>query len=125
MAFVKRDAAGDIIWVSADPVEAGLEELPADHEDLVRFLGRAQLVKGVLADWLESDLALARVLEDLVEILIHRKVVAFTDFPEPAQRKLLQRRSLRKEFTYVDSLYTKEDEKFGDVADEGPSESLV
>lgn len=43
-----------------------------------------------------SDAALARVTEDLIDILINRGVIQFTDFPPPAQAKLLQRRHTRE-----------------------------
>ena len=38
---------------------------------------------------------LVRVLEDLIDLLIARDVVRFTDFPDAAQEKLLERRSMR------------------------------
>jgi|GEM_PF-6492910 len=40
----------------------------------------------------ESDAAIARVLEDLIDTLIGRGVIQFTDLPEAAQGKLLWRR---------------------------------
>jgi hypothetical protein len=43
----------------------------------------------------ESDAGLARVTEDLIDILITRGVIQFTDFPPAAQSKLLQRRQTR------------------------------
>lgn len=43
----------------------------------------------------ESDSAIARVLEDLVDILITRGVIQFTDLPEAAQGKLLNRQQTR------------------------------
>ncbi len=43
----------------------------------------------------DSDAALARVTEDLIEILLMRGVIQFTDFPPAAQAKLLQRRQTR------------------------------
>lgn len=43
----------------------------------------------------ESDAGLARVTEDLIDILITRGVIQFTDFPSAAQAKLLQRRQTR------------------------------
>lgn len=42
-----------------------------------------------------SDAGLARVTEDLIDILIQRGVIQFTDFPAAAQAKLLQRRQTR------------------------------
>lgn len=55
-------------------------------------------VPGQPADQLslaDSDAGLARVVEDLIDILIHRGVIQFTDFPQAAQAKLLQRRQTR------------------------------
>ena len=43
----------------------------------------------------DSDAGLARVTEDLIDILITRGVIQFTDFPPGAQAKLLQRRLTR------------------------------
>ena len=38
-----------------------------------------------------SDARLIRILEDLIEILIRKRVVCLSDFPEAAQVKLLER----------------------------------
>lgn len=43
-----------------------------------------------------SDAAVARIAEDLIDILITRGVIQFTDFPQAAQAKLLQRRHTRE-----------------------------
>ena len=43
----------------------------------------------------QSDAAIARVLEDLIDVLIGRGVIQFTDLPEAAQNKLMTRRQTR------------------------------
>jgi len=43
----------------------------------------------------QTDIALARVLEDLIDVLITRGHIQFTDLPEAAQAKLLERRQTR------------------------------
>jgi hypothetical protein len=43
----------------------------------------------------DSDASLARVTEDLIDILLTRGLIQFTDFPPAAQAKLLQRRQTR------------------------------
>ncbi len=48
----------------------------------------------------ESDIALARVLEDLIDVLITRGHIQFTDLPEAAQAKLLERRQTRATLTH-------------------------
>ena len=78
---------------------------------------------------MESDLAMARVLEDLIDLLIDKGVVMFSDFPEAARRKLLERHGLRKEFAYVDSLFAAGDDDLAaevDLSDpDGERESLL
>lgn len=43
----------------------------------------------------QTDLALARVLEDLIDTLIAKGLIQFTDLPAAAQSKLLNRRETR------------------------------
>lgn len=43
----------------------------------------------------ESDITLVRVLEDLIDVLITRGLIQFTDLPPAAQTKLLERRQSR------------------------------
>ena len=48
----------------------------------------------------DTDADLARVLEDLIDVLITRGVIQFTDLPEAAQGKLLERRQPRATLTH-------------------------
>ncbi len=43
----------------------------------------------------QTDAELARVLEDLIDLLITRGLIQFTDLPEAAQAKLMERRQTR------------------------------
>lgn len=43
----------------------------------------------------ESDIQLARVLEDLISLLVERDIIRFTDFPEAAQKRLIDRQAMR------------------------------
>ena len=45
----------------------------------------------------QSDADMARVMEDLIDVLIQRGVIQFTDLPAPAQAKLLNRRKTRSQ----------------------------
>ncbi len=124
MPFVHKDAAGKILAVYTDPVEGGQEVAP-DDPALKEFI-QSNIPGGDGGsggnEWMESDLALARVIEDLIEVLIDKKLIMFTDFPEGAQKKLLSRRGLRKEFDLVEDLFGEgEDVNFdsGDGGGEG------
>jgi len=92
--FVKRDTAGAIVSLSRTANSECREAVADDDADLIAFLNA---VGNPFAHTLhESDLEVIRVLDDLVEILTDKGVVQFTDLPEPAQKKLLGRRSLRQ-----------------------------
>jgi FMN phosphatase YigB (HAD superfamily) len=111
MPFVHKDAAGKILAVYTDPVD-GAEELAPNDPALKAFIQQNIPNASAGGEWMESDLALARVIEDLIEVLIDKKVIMFTDFPEGAQKKLLERRGLRKEFDLVEDLFGDGEEPF-------------
>lgn len=98
MPYVARNAEGTIVAVSLVATAEIAEHVEPDSRELHDFL--AHMRKGELTDtleWLvESDLKMVRVLEDLIEVLIQRNVINFTDLPLAAKNKLLQRRSLRE-----------------------------
>ncbi|MBO6519679.1 MAG: hypothetical protein JJ900_02210 [Rhodospirillales bacterium] len=105
MPYAYRDENGNILAVYEQPVE-GCDEVAADDPALREFIQKnLPTAAAVTDDWVQSDLALARVLEDLIEVLIDKKVIMFSDFPAGAQKKLLERRGLRKEFSYVEDLF--------------------
>ena len=101
MAYVLKNAQGEVVAVSAN------ENLGADwifaedtSKEYLDFLERS-LTKS--DPFRESDIHLARVLEDLITLLIERNMIRFTDFPAGAQKRLNDRESLRKK-TQLSSL---------------------
>lgn len=111
MTYVMRNAEGHIVAVLSEHVE-GAEEVASNDQGLQRFLNTESPEQRAQKDLMESDLGLIRVIEDLIDVLIERGAMMFTDFPEPVQRKLLARRGLRKEFSYMDELFNNDDEMF-------------
>lgn len=57
-----------------------------------------------------SDHGMVRVLEDLIETLIGKNLIRFTDLPEAAQAKLLERRTLRRSVNAL-SIFRGEDDQ--------------
>ena len=55
---------------------------------------------------------MARIIEDLITILMDKGVIAFTDLPGGAQEKIIARQGLRSEVSYVASLFGNDDENF-------------
>lgn len=117
MPYVMRNPAGNIIAVLSEEVE-GSEMVASNDPDLGKFLSQDSPEQRAQRELMESDLGLIRVIEDLINVLIERGAIMFTDFPEPVQNKLLARSGLRKEFSYVDDLFNTNEEDFLPPPDE-------
>lgn len=100
MPFIKRDNQGHITEVNLAPGE-GLVEVAPGSPELLDFMRRMGLEHSTLQ---QSDMRLVRVLEDLIDLLIDRDVIRFTDLPLPAQEKLMERRSMRQSLGALDLL---------------------
>lgn len=106
MPYVGRDEVGNIVTVSTRSNAQATEFIDAGAEELQRYL--AHLSPG-FDDLTRSDQALIRVVEDIVDTLIEKNVIRFTDLPEAAQHKLVHRRSLRRSKVALDLLGVDED----------------
>jgi hypothetical protein len=94
MPYVLRDSNGQINAVSqADAAIKGWEKIDSGSKEYVEYLDSAIKEEDPFR---ESDIQLARVLEDLISLLIDRDFIRFTDFPEPAQKRLIDRQGLRR-----------------------------
>jgi len=101
MPYVQRDTKGNIIAVSASESDTTREWVEEGGHDLNSFLldmalGKDTADPTVVRALSESDLAMIRVVEDIVDLLIEQNLLRFTDLPVAAQEKLMQRRSLRE-----------------------------
>ncbi|TDW57031.1 tryptophan synthase subunit beta like protein [Oceanimonas baumannii] len=96
MMFVKRDTTGSICAASLEKTPDINEPISGSSPELAKFIGVEQQHPLPELDPLrESDLAMSRVLEDLIDLLIDKKLIQFTELPAMAQQKLLARQSLR------------------------------
>ena len=96
MPHILRDASGGIVAVFDQPLGQGLEPIEKDDAELVAFLDRiSEETDTVQGRLVRADLAFIRVLEDLISTLIDKGVVTLNDLPRDAQRKILERSSLR------------------------------
>jgi hypothetical protein len=106
MPFVSRDAHGRVVGLSEEASDLATENLPASHPDVLDFLFRDTTGEQASARFLASDLGFIRVVEDLVAVLVEKRLIAFTDLPPAAQDKLLDRRSLRSYLSGVSGVFS-------------------
>ena len=91
MPYVKRGDSNRITAVSEVAID-GFEEVDQDDQQLAGFLNGVDGNRHALAS---TDLNFIRVLEDVIELLIDKNNIRFTDLPPAAQEKMIQRQHLR------------------------------
>lgn len=101
MPYAVRDAQGRIISLHRHDPGVG-EPLPAEHPDVQAFLGLAAPGDASAAaerapddSFNRLDADFIRVLEDVIDALVSRNLIAITDLPDIAQTKLFARKSFR------------------------------
>ncbi|OYY49571.1 MAG: hypothetical protein B7X95_09765 [Methylophilaceae bacterium 17-44-8] len=93
MAYVLRDQQGQIIAASTDvQITPEWQEIDQSNAEYLSYIETSLKTHDAFR---ESDIQLARVLEDLIGILIERNLIQFTDFPSAAQKRLNDRQSMR------------------------------
>ena len=109
--YVKRDESGEILKLGREPEPDMTETLPADDPAVQRFihLSRGAEPAAVAEALQRSDAELVRVVEDLTNLLIEKGVIRFTELPTAAQRKLLDRRQLRRDRKALDLIAGSDD----------------
>jgi hypothetical protein len=109
--YINRNDKGHITLVSREVTPDCREFLPADSPELLAFLSEGETNPGQ-AHFQASDLAFVRVLEDVIELLMDKGVISFTELPEAAQQKVMERQTLRRRLSGL-SLVGGHDEESG------------
>ena len=110
MLYVQRDAQGKIIALSQVSMPDFKEEVEDDSAEVLAFIADIEQDRESLT---KTDLGFIRVVEDLIELLISKNYICFTDLPEAAQQKMLQRQELRDAMGPKLDLLSDMDEKEG------------
>ncbi|MCJ8297851.1 MAG: hypothetical protein MJK13_02800 [Pseudomonadales bacterium] len=94
MLYASRNPEGKIIGISDTP-SSSAEAIDNNHPDVRAFfsLHNKDFTPDSFLD--QSDLAIARILDDLVDLLVKKNIIMFTELPDEAQKKLLSRRVVR------------------------------
>lgn len=91
--YIKRNATGELIAVSKIADNDFVEAIADDVQELMAFIQQEKTAEQLALE--QTDQTMARVLEDVVNLLVEQGVIRFTDLPDAAQHKLLNRRELR------------------------------
>jgi hypothetical protein len=95
MPYVRRSPEGRIDSLHRRD-EGGLEFLAEDHPEVRAFLAAtAGSASPEIERFAALDADFVRVIEDVIDTLIMRNVIAITDLPAEAQTKLFSRKGFR------------------------------
>lgn len=95
MPYIKRDANNQIVALLHHSAPEAEEFLAPTHPDIIQFLDSDQEQNTLKKTLAESDRDIARVTEDLIQLLIGKNIILFTDLPDAVQNKLLAREKMR------------------------------
>lgn len=92
--------------VFAEAVSPACSQVDEDAAELREFLAHrgGDPLRSVKEALDSSDEDLIRVIEDVVEVLIEKNLIMFTDLPEAAQLKLNSRSRIRHDLRHLHSL---------------------
>jgi len=104
MAYIRRNENGEITAVYETAQDDADEFITLDSPELAAFIVHSTKTEDAKAVLSISDVALVRVLEDLINTLIDKKVILFTDLPLAAREKLSTREKIRGHLSSLDNL---------------------
>ena len=110
MPYIERADCGKIIALHSESHHDGAEYLPSTHPEVFSFLNGDCDPNEARKALQDSDAELARVAEDLIQVLIKKQVILFTDLPDAVQEKLVARQKLRSLLTTEDTSILSEDD---------------
>ena len=96
MLYVERDGEGRIIAMHSTPKPNASEEKTVVDEEILDFLNKTVSADSRKLLLSLSDMGIIRLLEDLIDLLIQKNVIFYTELPESAQDKIRERKRLRE-----------------------------
>ena len=96
MLYVERNKQGKIIAVRANAEKGATERKTMVDEEIVEFLSQGKTAGSWLQILSKSDVGIIRILEDVIDLLVGKNIIMFTELPEDAQMKIKERKLVRE-----------------------------
>lgn len=96
MLYVERDEEGNITALHGSPKPDAVEEKSVVDDEILEFLNKTVSADSRKLLLSLSDIGIIRLLEDLIDLLIQKNVIHYTELPEQAQEKIRERKRLRE-----------------------------
>ncbi len=102
MLYAIRNEQGKITSLSAQP-EGNATVANISDPEVINFLSSNSEAETPQEMLEKSDSEVSRIIEDLIDLLIAKQTILFTDLPEAAQQKLLTRKLARSAYQSDDA----------------------
>ncbi len=96
MLYVERAVDGKIIALHSNPHPNTGEQKSAIDEEILDFLHTTVSADSRKLLLSLSDMAIIRLIEDLIDLLIQKNIIFFTELPEQARERITERKQLRE-----------------------------
>ena len=97
MLYVERDSKGSIIALHGIPRPGITEVKSAFDQELIDFVSQNVGDDSLKLLLSLTDIETVRILEDLIDLLVRKKIIMFTELPEKAQERIRERKRIRKQ----------------------------
>jgi len=109
MPYAERNQDGIVVALYAEKNERANEFLTGNHPEIAAFLadGTSAAQQVQQARMQASDLEMARVVEDLIFVLIEKNVIKLDSLPVVTRQKITHRARIREAISHAlsDSLF--------------------
>lgn len=95
MLYIERNQEGAIVAIRRGEFSKDKEPVSFLDDEIHMFLKESGDLDSISQFLNFSDNTLVRVLEDLIDLLIAKNLILFTDLPVEAQEKIHERKLLR------------------------------
>lgn len=102
MPYVQRNQSGQITSLSEKKINEEDIFLPSGHPEVRIFLQGNEVgddqISNIEMDLMLADMKMIRVTEDLIDLLIEKGIIMFSELPTSAQEKILSKKTAREKF---------------------------
>ena len=102
MLYIERNAEGRIVALHKQAGKTGLEPKLTMDEEVIAFLEGDAKEESIIHALTVTDNDLIRIIEDLIDLLVKKNLIMYTELPAEAQKKLQLRRRFRQNITKAD-----------------------
>lgn len=101
MIYIERGSDGRITALHNTPSHVAQEKKTMMDKEVVAFFNSSDSWEQLMA---MSDFGTIRIIEDLIDLLVHKNIINFTELPEHAQQRIRERKHLREKIVSQDLL---------------------